>query len=393
MPDGCAAPRRRRLTLRTGDAEVTEVNSENLNTPQQSVDVCLCVETEAFDRLGRVIRHLAVGLIDQAVNVQVISSDPRVNSLALGPIRTVRYHSPRLNRLNRQAQEVVAAMGQRSPTIVHALGSSSYGIAARVAGHFEADLILHISSTADCRTVAEWRDESPALYIAAAEPLMQTLRTGSAAGGERTELVRPGVFVAGEVSTRLKAWTTPSILCTSHFEHGSGVDHLLWAVGRLRQRGIHALVFLLGRGRFESNLRRQVRELGLDSQVTFAAPMGDPLDAMKGADVYVRPSRDAAFHVDSLQAMGMGLATVAYPSPVTDHLHHDETAFVCEAASGEALSDALARMIGDRAYTQRLAASAREYVRQHHTISQMAERSATAYRRLALAQRTIPLPE
>jgi phosphatidylinositol alpha-1,6-mannosyltransferase len=231
------------------------------------------------------------------------------------------------------------------------------------------------------------------MLMAAAEPLMKTLRTEPERGEERTALVRPGVFVAGEIGVRLKAWMTPSILCTSPFEQGSGVDHLLWAVGRLRQRGIHALVFLLGRGRFESTLRRQVRELGLNSQVTIAAPMGDPLDAMKGADVFVRPSRDAAFHVDSLQAMGMGLATVAYPSSVADHLHHDETACVCEAASGEALAEALARLIGDRAYTQRLAASAREYVRQHHSISQMAERTAAAYRRLALAHRTIPLPE
>lgn len=381
------------MTRSPATDEVAIVTQEEPTADFRHISVALCVESDAFDRLGRVLRHLAVGLIDQAAQVHVIGADARVSGLALGPIRAIRYRQYRWSRPSRQLEEVTVALGNRAPTVVHAMTGSSYLMASQIAAHYDADLLLNVSSMSDCQTAAGLPEGTPGVFMVATEPLVQALRESAPVEDDRINLVRPGVFVASEVTSRLRAWSTPSILCTSPFEQESGVDHLLWAMGRLRQRGIQALLFLLGRGRYEASLRKLVRSQGLNSQVTFAAPLGDPLDAMKGADIFVRPSRDTAFHVDSLQAMGMGLATVAYPSSISDHLHHDETACVCDPATPEALADALARLIGDRAYTQRLATSAREYVRQLHTISQMAERTAEVYRELALAHGTIPLPE
>ena len=56
-----------------------------------SVSAALCVDADAFDRLGRVVRYLAVGLVDEAIHLRVLSSDRRVDTLSLGPIQTVPH--------------------------------------------------------------------------------------------------------------------------------------------------------------------------------------------------------------------------------------------------------------------------------------------------------------
>jgi glycosyltransferase involved in cell wall biosynthesis len=168
---------------------------------------------------------------------------------------------------------------------------------------------------------------------------------------------------------------------------------LIEAVDILRKRERSLLLFLLGSGRREASLRKMIRGRDLSSYITLARPSGDPAQALGGADIFVRPSADSAFNADVLQAMGRGLAVVTLPNTVCDFLHHGETAYLCEKPTGESLADALEHLLDDRTETQRIAATAMEYVRANHAVSTMAERTANAYRELALARATFPMKE
>ena len=140
-------------------------------------------------------------------------------------------------------------------------------------------------------------------------------------------------------------------------------------------------------------MRRMVRERKLSSCVTLACPAGDLAGAIRSADIFARPSADTAITADSLRAMGAGMAVVTLPSSVCDHLLGGETAVLCEKPSAEALANAIEQLITDRAGAQRIAATGMEYVRTHHPVSGMAERTANAYRTLALARATFPIAE
>jgi glycosyltransferase involved in cell wall biosynthesis len=292
---------------------------------------------------------------------------------------------------------------------VHALSGASYRVAGAVAEAFDADLVLQVTSLADCDAIgssmwdrlsppqAEPNDklESPPhiRFLVFTQPLLTVLEEQLKIPVERVDLVRPGVLASQNVACFADPERTVTILCTSALERGSGVDSLIGAVDILRNRGCDLLLFLLGRGRQEPSLRSMVHDRRLSSCVTMARPAGDLARAMHGADIFVRPSVDTAFSDDGLLAMGAGMAVVTLPSSVCDYYRGNETAVVCDKPTAESLAGVIEGLLNDRAEARRIAAAGMEYVRAHHAVSSMAQHTADAYRKLALARATFPIRE
>ncbi len=361
-------------------------------TPQ-AVIAAVCVDEEAFDRLGRVLRYLAVGLVDQAVHVRLLSSDRRIESLSLGPIQTVLHEPIVWPFENRRISKVLEAAAHQAPTVVHGLSAGSYRLATALADAFDADLVLQVTSLTDCDRIAQMDHGRVGAFLAFSGSLARVLEEQLKAPADRIELVRPGILASQQIACFARPEGITTLLCTANFERERGVDRLIDAIDLLRQRGHELLAFLLGRGRQESALRRMVRDRNLASYVAFAHPLGDHADAMKSADIFVRPTNDGVFTADALQAMGAGMAVVSFPSTVCDYLRHGETAVICAESTGVALADALEELIVNRDRAREVAAASADYVRSHHAMSAMAERTANTYRKLALARATFPITE
>lgn len=369
-------------------AFVSESMEEQSTT---SVSVALCVDAEAFDRFGQVLRNLLVGLVDQAVNVRLLGCDPRVDTLTLGPVQTLIHKRLTWPVAGRRTEELLSALSTKPPGIVHAMSRMSYGVANAVAEAFDADLVLQATSMADCDAIAQRSGQRVARILAFTQPLRTVLEEQIKIASELVELVRPGVLA----SRRIACFTNPSrvatLLCLSPLERGSGVDRLIEAVAILQKRDHAVMLFVLGQGSREHALRREIHERRLAACVTLAHPAGDLSQAMHSADIFVRPRTDTAFTENSLQALGAGMAVVTCPSPVFDFFRHGETVVVCEKPKAESLADAIEKLLADRAFAQRIATAGMEYVREHHAMSSMAERTADAYRKLALARATFSL--
>ncbi len=370
---------------------LVEDGTETPSTPP--VKVVLCVEPEAFDRFGRVLRHLLVGLVEQAIDVRLLSSDPRVEKLTLGPIQTVVYQRITWPMAGRRTGAVLDALRHRPPTLVHAMSGASYRLAGAVAEAFDADLVFQVTSLADCNAIAEFKGPRVGCYTAFARPLIKVLEEQLKIPADHIDLIHPGVKTSEKPVCFSQAQRIPTLLCSSPLEPESGVDVLIEAVDLLRRRNHTFMLFLLGAGGQESILRRMIRQRELLGHVTLAHLLEGFAQAMHNADILVRPSADTKFSDDTLHAMGAGLAVVTGASPICDHCRANETALVCDKISAESLADAIEQLLSDRAGAQRLAASAMEYVRANHAMSGMAERSAEAYRRLALARATFPIKE
>jgi glycosyltransferase involved in cell wall biosynthesis len=361
--------------------------------PSLSIHAVLCVERDALDRFGAVLRYLSVGFIDQAIHPRLVSPDPRIESLTLGPIQTVVHQPIGWLRPSRRLAQVVDVLSHQPPTLVHAFSEESYRTAGALAEAFDADLVLHVASLEDCNELATFPPTRVARYIAASQPLVDLLETELAVPSEAITLVRPGILAQKDVTCFWQGDKLATVLANSDFERERGVDRLIAAVKLLRGRGREILLFLLGEGRYEPFLRRQVREEGLSDCVTFAHPLGDVGPALRSADIFVRPSLDAAFSIGTLQAMGAGMAVVSGVNTVCDHLVDGQTAIVCPDPTPEALADALERLLADRDYARELAGGGLAYVREKHTTSNMASGIAGVYRKLALARATFPISE
>ena len=94
-------------------------------------------------------------------------------------------------------------------------------------------------------------------------------------------------------------------------EEQKGHAHLLAALPALRRHIPNLVVLLVGEGRQEENLRRQVRELKLDSTVRFLGTRRDLTEIYRGLDLFVQPSLWEGLPLALLKAMGAGLPVVA----------------------------------------------------------------------------------
>ena len=355
--------------------------------------VAFCADTDAIDRFRGLVRHMVVGLVDQAVPLQLVSEDARIESLCLGPVRAFVHERLVWPFAGRRLSQLLDEVSTQQPTIVHAYCQGSYGVAREMADAFDADMTCTVSSLADCEALAQAGVHSVERVFAMSEPLVRVVVDQLRAPAEKVSLVRPGVQVMELAACFAQAGRIPSILSTSPLTRKSGVDVLLEAVDLLRQRDHELMLFLLGRGRYERAIRQQIRRRGLSSVVTLAHPRGDITGALCNADIFVLPTETPSLSADTLQAMGAGVAVVAYLNSVSDHFRAGETAAVCERPTAEALAGTIEGLLCDRDEAQAMANRGMTHVRTHHAVSEEAQRLADAYREIALSRMTIPLTE
>jgi len=166
---------------------------------------------------------------------------------------------------------------------------------------------------------------------------------------------------------------------------------LLAATRELIRRNEDLMLFLMGTGPLEPQLRRRVIELGLLKSVTFTGAAVNRQAAMEGADVFVSTRRQTELRTHALEAMAAGMAIVAAKGSVNDFLIDEETALLFDPGSPDQLSIQLAQLLEHRDMARALAARAQEHVRKNHQPSAMVSATSELYRRLAFKQRTMKI--
>lgn len=365
-------------------------------TPDESsasgVDVAICIDHEALMRLRSVIRHLCVGLVDLSVQVRVITSSPEAESLAsLGPVQLL-VHQKLVWPMRRSAIEnVVEALAPHPPSIVYAISSGAYRLGARLAGAFDADFVVQLTTAQDVYALEHYPGRTIAHRIAASEPLLEALVEREGEARDSQTLIRPGVLRGSEISCFGQPHWTPSLVCTTQLEERYGIDVLIEALGIIRDHGHVLLAFFVGTGRAEAALRKSVQSLDLSANVTFARPSAKPVDVLRGADIFVVPPGEEAVSARPLQAMANGTAVVCFEGGVADYFHDGSTAVVCKERTPAALARAIETLLGDHAFAHQLASSAHRYVKEYHPMSAMAEQTVAVFRQLLLQRRPIRL--
>lgn len=106
----------------------------------------------------------------------------------------------------------------------------------------------------------------------------------------------------------------PVIVSIARIHPQKGIDVLVEASGRLRERGLEHTVVVAGSGRgdqTEHDLRALITRRGLDGTFTLAGDVADVSDVLARGTVYVQSSRTAeGFGMAALEAMACGLPVV-----------------------------------------------------------------------------------
>jgi phosphatidylinositol alpha-1,6-mannosyltransferase len=184
---------------------------------------------------------------------------------------------------------------------------------------------------------------------------------------------RPGIDTR-EVRARYGLALGRWLLSVARLTRHKGIDTVLHALSRLRERHPDLHYAVVGSGEERDALEAEARELGVADRVRFLTDVPDrDLPALYNcAEIYLGVSRlmeqrVEGFGISLAEASACGLPVIAgrsggIPAAVRD----GETGILVEADRVEAVVEAVGRLLGDPALRARLGAAGRRAVEQHY---------------------------
>jgi glycosyltransferase involved in cell wall biosynthesis len=163
-------------------------------------------------------------------------------------------------------------------------------------------------------------------------------------------------------------------------EEQKGHAHLLAALPELRRQIPDLVVLLVGEGRQEEALRRQVRKLGLESTVQFLGTRRDLPAIFRALDIFVQPSLWEGLPLALLKAMGAGLPVVATRvSGSREALEDGVNGCLVAPGDPEALARAILQLHRQPEARRRLGGAARGTVAARYSLEAMLQRLEELY--------------
>ncbi len=354
--------------------------------------VLLVLDDDVLRRFGPVLRRLCVGFVDESIRATILcpaGTDPQ--SLLVGMAKAVRHGSLRWLLRDRSVRKVVDALRGNEPNLVHAMAGAQAPLARALATQFDIPMVVQLTGLADLSVLEQDTGDPAVEYVAMTSPILQAARRVLGAESQRVTLIQPGLHALAEPTCFTADRETVTLLSYARFAGNCGLMKLLAATRELIRRNEDLMLFLMGTGPLEPQLRRRVIELGLLKSVTFTGAAVNRQAAMEGADVFVSTRRQTELRTHALEAMAAGMAIVAAKGSVNDFLIDEETALLFDPGSPDQLSIQLAQLLEHRDMARALAARAQEHVRKNHQPSAMVSATSELYRRLAFKQRTMKI--
>ncbi len=166
--------------------------------------------------------------------------------------------------------------------------------------------------------------------------------------------------------------------------HVKGLDLLLEAFNSLHRRHAEARLVIAGSGPDEAALRQEVQRRGLEGAVEFVGRVAGQrkADLLGQCLALAMSSRRESWGLTAMEAQACAKPVVGFEVPgVRDAVRQGETGLLVPAYDTEALSQAMARLLGDPALRRRLGTAGRERAR-GFTWEQTARQQVALYEKL-----------
>lgn len=362
--------------------EPAQAPAEEAATPRR-VRVAWFLSQATLDHFARSLQSLAVGLLDELVEVTVVCRhgvdvaqlpSPPVELLRHGPLNWLLFETAAMPAL-------LADLRSGKIDLVHSLDAPSAATADKVARRLDLPLAVNSLRLGDGRWLAPLA--RGATVLAASEPIRQDLLSRRAVRPERLHLVRPGVYHVRHATCFDNPGCSTSIVAGGALEDFRAFQAVLQSFADLQACGHDCALFVLGEGRAERLLRAQADRLGLRAILTFIGPqrLEQMLEIYKAADVYVAPVPSESVDMQALMAMAAGVPVLAAAGGADDFTIDGRTAQVFPVGDSLCLTTELVALLEDRASARAMAERALEYVRKLHSPAGAATAVAGIYRR------------
>lgn len=158
---------------------------------------------------------------------------------------------------------------------------------------------------------------------------------------------------------------------------------LLDALKRLLQTGCKANLQFIGDGPERSRLMRRVSDQGLQKHVSFQGSIFPVEDYLRKSNIFVLPSWVEGCSNALLEAMALGMPCLASDIPGNRNLiKHKKTGMLFSPNNAEQLADILKELITYPERARALGNQAREFIIEHCSIEEVANRYKEIYSKL-----------
>ena len=160
-------------------------------------------------------------------------------------------------------------------------------------------------------------------------------------------------------------------------------DDVLLAVRGLRERGVDAVLCMVGDGPDRDRLEQLARDLGVARECFFAGYQSEIAGFYRLFDAFVLPSVNEGTPVSAIEALASGTPVVANRvGGVPDVVRDGEDGFLVEAGDVEGAARRLADLAADPALRARLGASGRARVLERYSVARLVDDVDRLYRAL-----------
>lgn len=339
----------------------------------------------AVERLVRVLRPLAVGLMDELVDVTVFCpGDADLEDLPSPPVEIAPYAAPGWFGVRAAGVEQLARVAAgRRVGLLHALDAAAAGLCRRLAETADLPYVVSCYGLDDARRLRGLGPRAAAV-LAASEAVRYRLLEEQVLVPRRVHLVRPGVYQVEQPTCFTDPQLSITIVADGPMNELAPWQAVLEALAAVRA-GRDCVLFAMGEGKAQRRVRHAAARLGISRELTFA-PRQSPMQLagiLKAADVYISPVAQPSVDLHSLLAMAAGTPVIAAAGGCSDFLVADQTALLFAQSNGLELSQRLASLLDAPSRAHDIAAGALAALRARYTAAGMTAAVAELYRRVA----------
>ena len=342
----------------------------------------LIASSRAISDYWQFLEHLLVGLADESIPAALVcSSDKAAEAIVWPGIEVIKYpvyELPFMGRYNKRL--LLDKLEEFQPTVLHGMCEKEAGLIRQLARELGLPYVLTLNSLARRWDQLAMSKSRLAKIVVPTMSIAQSVEKFYPNFSRRVEHVNKGTFTSDATACFSVAGRLPSIITSAVTDNGGEFDNLLKALKRLAMAKYEFLLVIIGGGRTEEQLRKQINKLDLVQKVTIAPKVEPHRLVLSAGDIFVQAQPSDSFNPMLLEAMSVGTAVAACKGGVDDLIIEGKTAAVFNPKDELSVFNCLQKLLDSRESAKQLAKSAQQYLRENYTVSNMVKSTLRIYR-------------
>ncbi|AQT69757.1 colanic acid biosynthesis glycosyltransferase WcaL [Anaerohalosphaera lusitana] len=356
-------------------------SSKTSKSGKVPVRPAIFVDAYAIRDYATGLQHLLAGLAEKSHEAALVCP-PDVNiDAVMGPTATAMcypvFKLPFLCRQNRNM--LVDRLGKFKPSVLHAFSSSRFKITRQVAHIMDLPYVLSVNRLALRPSANYMKDEHCTSVVASSRKISEAMCKKSPYAEEKLEQINIGTFVEDSTACFSGEHAVTSIILAQDLHKEQDFKALLNAIRHLVIDGYEFVLAILGKGKAERAIHRQIHSLELSQIITLVGEVEPIRPLFAGADVFIQPQPRREFNSRLLEAMSVGMAVATSRHIKDDMVIPDETAVVFDPYDELSVYSALQKILEDKDRARCMAQNGQDYLRKYHSVSRMADSLTDTY--------------